>query len=399
MTLPKTETIPDDPERLPPARRRRARRLLAPFDPDERSTYVDDLAYRTTSTFDFFLFSLASGIILSIALILDAPALLLLGALIAPFMGPVIGVALGTVVGSVKFFSRSAGGLLVGFLLAFGPAVLAGYLAGYLGYGSRSQAYLGAQFNWANLLLLLVTALIATAALANARNRPSLMSAARVASVGMAYQFLVPLSAAGYGLGLGAPNLFPDGLLVLAIHLTWTILFCSLALVVLGCRPLTLFGYTFGGAVTLLGLVIIIGLGSAGAVFGAQVAPPTATLTATPTVTQTPTQTTTPVPPTATQTISPTATATITPVPSATLTATPVYALVRSGEGGGVMMRKEPGFAGTPITAFLNGTLMVVLPETEEIDGYLWVRVRAPDGREGWMLQRLLVGATPEANW
>lgn len=399
MTLPKTETIPDDPESLPPARRRRARRLLAPFDPDERSTYIDDLAYRTSPTFDFFLFSLISGIVLSIALVLDEPALLLLGALFAPFMGPVTGIALGTVVGSVKFFIRSVGGLVVGFLLVFGSGAVVGYLSSYLDVGGLYQAYLGAQLNWANFILLVVTSIIATAALANARNRPGLMSAARVASVGMAYQFFIPIAAAGYGLGAGEPHLFPDGLVVLAVHLTWTILFSSLALAVLGCRPLSLFGYTFGGAVALLGVVVIIGLGSVGAVFGAQVALPTSTPTITPTVTLTPTITVTPIPPTATSTQAPTATITRSPVPSPTLTATPVYALVHSPEGGGVKMREQPGFNSLPITTFLNGTLMIILPDTEEIDGYLWMRVRAPDGREGWILQNLLVGATPEANW
>ena len=51
-----TEHIPDDPDRLPPARRRRARRLLAPFDADEKATFMDTVARRAYPTFDFFLF-------------------------------------------------------------------------------------------------------------------------------------------------------------------------------------------------------------------------------------------------------------------------------------------------------------------------------------------------------
>jgi hypothetical protein len=37
MTLPNSEQFPDDPDSLPPARRRRARRLLAPLNADERA--------------------------------------------------------------------------------------------------------------------------------------------------------------------------------------------------------------------------------------------------------------------------------------------------------------------------------------------------------------------------
>jgi hypothetical protein len=394
MSLPKTESIPDDPNRLPPARRRRARRLLAPFYADERSAYLDDLAHRTSPSFDFFLFSAIAAVIFSLALITEAPALLLLGALVAPFMGPVIGLSLGTVVGSIKLVLRSLGGLLIGLLLVFAAAWLAGYLSTRFDLSpDLSQAYIHAQLSWSSLLVLSIVSIISAAALANTNHRPGFMAAARVASVGLAYGICVPLSAAGFGLGSGASHLFPDGLVVMVIHLSWAALFAALALVVMGCRPLTLFGYTFGAAVTLMGVTVIVGLSGLGAVFGTGIALPTPTFTLTATITPSLTITPSPVPPTETPTPSLTPTQTDTPVPSRTPTATPMYAIVRSPQDGGARMRSEPGFAGATIQIYLNGTLLIVLDETVEIDGYVWVKVRAPDGNEGWMLASLLSGA------
>src|SRR4030067_113913 len=118
MSLPKTEQFPDDPESLPPARRRRVRRLLAPLDADERADYLDEVAHRASPSFDFFLFSLVSGAVMGIGLLLDAPALLVLGAVLAPLMAPTIGISLGTVTGSGRYFLRSLLGLLIGGLLA-----------------------------------------------------------------------------------------------------------------------------------------------------------------------------------------------------------------------------------------------------------------------------------------
>jgi hypothetical protein len=103
MSLPKSDNIPDDPDLLPPARRRRARRLLAPLEVDERTIVLDQVRRRTSPSFDFFLFSVIAGIIFSLGLMLDSPVVLVLGAIFAPLMAPVIGLSLATVVGSYKF--------------------------------------------------------------------------------------------------------------------------------------------------------------------------------------------------------------------------------------------------------------------------------------------------------
>jgi hypothetical protein len=402
MNLPKSEETPDDPERLPPARRRRARRLLAPLDSDERATSLESLARRTSPSFDFFLFSLLAGAGLGIGLLFDAPSLLLMGALLAPLMGPVVGISLGTIIGSAQFFLRSLVGLLIGSVLVFGISLLAGYAATLLQLDEFSQAHLHAQLSWPGLVVLSVGALFTAVAMVRSSRKDSLTHyGGLLASVALAYELYVPLTAAGFGLIAGIPHLWPDGLVVFSVHLALAALLGALSLALLGFRPLTLFGYTVGGAFTLISVIFIIGISGMGAAFGTQVALPTPVPTLTPTATLPPptaTLTLTPVPPTETLTPTLTPTLTLTPTPTVTPSPTPMFALINSSqESGGAHLRAEPGLTARIIQTYLNDTRIQIFPETiMEADGMQWVNVIAPDGNHGWMLQSLLQVPTPE---
>lgn len=391
MSLHQSEPYPDDPDQLPPARRRRARRLLAPLNADERAAFLDEIAHRASPSFDFFLFSLASGVVFAIGLLLDVPALLVLAAVIAPLMAPAFGISLGTIIGSVRHFTRS----LVGMAIGSGLVFLAGSLAGLVTRSwmppNLTQAYLHAQLSWANFLVLAMGACFTAASMLHEDHNPGLPS------VALAYTLYLPLVIAGFGLSSGLPHLWPDGLVVFAIHLAWSALLGALTLAILGFRPLTLFGYTLGGVVTLLGVILLIGLSGAGAVVGGQVALPTQTPTVTFTVTPTATRTPTPVPPTLTSTATTTFTATVPPTETPTPSPTPVFARIQTADGLGAVLRSEPG--GVILRSYFDGTLMQVLPEPVELNGVIWVRVIAPDGAEGWMVQGLLATATPSPNW
>ena len=396
MNLPTTEHIPDDPEALPPARRRRARRMLAPLNVDERAAFIDRLARRASPSFDFFLFSLFSGVVLSLGLILDVPAVLLLGAVLAPSMAPAIGVSLGTVTGSFQYFLRSLGSLLIGCLLVF----IAGWLTGVLAVNwvslELSLARIYAQISWWSFLVLAAGAILTTLAIVNQDSGDGGFKTAS-ASVALAYGLYVPLATAGLGLGTGTAHIWPDGLVIFALHLSWSTLLGAILLSIMGFRPLTLFGYTLGSAIGLLGIIMLIGIGSAGAVFGAHIGlpPPTPspTLTVTPTLTRTPT----PVPPTATHTLTVTPSPTLTPTSTPTMTATPILAIVQTNTTDGARIRNEPG--GDTISFLANETVVILLPETRELDGVIWVRIIAPDGTQGWIVQSLVqtVTATPSA--
>lgn len=75
------------PESLSRARRRRAKRqLISTLTPDERASYLDEVARKAAPSFDFFLFSLLAGGIIGAGYIFDSPYLLLLAALLAPMM-------------------------------------------------------------------------------------------------------------------------------------------------------------------------------------------------------------------------------------------------------------------------------------------------------------------------
>jgi uncharacterized membrane protein len=386
--------IPDDPDSLPPARRRRARRLLTPLDADERASFIDRLARRASPSFDFFLFSFLAGIVMAFGLVLDSPAILLLGALLAPFLAPVVGVAFGTVMGSVRFFLRTLAGLVLGSALVVAAGALVGLAVQTWMPGDLQQAHQIAQLSWHDFLVLALGAFVTTAALVRSRYNPG------VASVALAYELYLPLTVAGFGLTTGLPYLWPDGMVVFAVQLAWAALLGALTLAVLGFRPPTLFGYSLSGALALLGIILLIGIGGAGAVLGAEVALPTPTATQTITPSPTSTVTLTPVPPTATRT--PTLTATVTQTPTPTLTASPVplFALVDAGQEGGAFLRESPGFDSPTIQILNNGFLLEVLSDSPlEQEGYGWFRVRTPDGTEGWIADFVLVIATPAPNW
>ncbi len=119
---------------------------------------------------------------------------------------------------------------------------------------------------------------------------------------------------------------------------------------------------------------------------------PTPTVTPTPTLTSTPspapTQTSTPtVTPTATPTHTPTSTATATPTP----TPTPVLAEVGATGGQGVWMYRQPTFRSNKITAWRDGTVMILTGGTVQDDRYLWIEVVDPKGRLGWIIDDFLV--------
>lgn len=391
MNFSRTEQIPDNPDDLPPARRRRARRLLAPLDTDERANFLEKLAHRASPSFDFFLLSLISGTVLSLGLMVDASALLVLGAILAPFMAPVVGLSLGTVLGSARHFLRSLVGLLIGSLLVFLSGWITSTIARSLLLRDLYQVHTHAQLSWSDFLVLALGAIITSATLAQSESHGSRFPPA-LPSVALAYELYLPLTVAGFGLGSGIPHLWPDGLVIFALHLAWSALLGAITLAIMGFRPLTLFGYTLGGVVALLGVILLIGISGAGAVVGAHVGLPTPVPTSTPTLTATPTQTPTPVPPTPTFTPTATLTPTLTPTPTYTPTATPILAAIRTDLSEGVRIRVEPG--GDTIGFVANDTLIILLPETVELDGVFWVHAITPDGTQGWIVQSLVVRVT-----
>jgi hypothetical protein len=86
--------------------------------------------------------------------------------------------------------------------------------------------------------------------------------------------------------------------------------------------------------------------------------------------------------------------------PSITIEPTPIFARINSPEGGGAFVRKSPG--GEYLLTLSNGFIVEVLGETEERMGVIWAKIaveRNGERLEGWIIQSLLMTATPVVNW
>ena len=401
MTIPRSHATPEDPRRLPPARRRRARRSLASLDAGEREAFWNQAARRAEPSVDFFLYIALAAVVWGIGLGFDQPALLLFGALLAPSMAPLLGLGLGVVTGAGRYFFHVLGGVVVGSLLAFGLGVLGGAASMLWMAPDLNQAPLHAHLSVWDFVVLAIAAMWATVALAR---RPRVLP---LPSAALAYEVFLPLVTAGFGLGNGTPHLFPDGLVVFVVHLAWAALFSAMAFAVLGFRPLTLFGYTLGGVALLLGGVVLVFATGMGTAFEAHVGVPAPLPTPLPSplppspTALPPTLTPTPAPPTTTPTATLTPTPSPVPTATATPTPTPAYAIAAAPEQyGGVLIRSGAGFEYKSIGGASNGEVLVVLGPEVEADKYVWVRVRVPStGVEGWVLEHLIEMATPSPDW
>jgi len=394
---PAQETFPEEPilpegftplgetVRLPRARRRRAHRMLVPPGADERATLLDNLARRAFPSFEFFLFALLCGAVLGAAYLLDSPALLLLGVLLAPLLTPWVGLTLATLIGSWRFFFLTLGGLLVASLLVFLTGALAG-LAGRLWLPlPLFHANIHSHLWWLDLFVVALGAALLVITFVHSDQKPLLPS------IMLAYGLFLPLSAAGIGLGIGAEQLWPDGVLVFLVHLTLAMLVGGIVLAALHFKPLKAIGYLLPFMIGLLSLAALVIFTGLVAVIRDEILASRWMATSTPTALALPSITATAS--LRTSTPSPTLAPSATPLPTDTFEPTPSYAIITSPELGGANVRTEPG-GGTVIVTLLNGSLVQVLPEIEPVGSVTWVRVRLANSTEGWVLQTVLTAAT-----
>jgi hypothetical protein len=404
MSLPTIEPIPDENAGLPSGQRRRRRRIAIPPGASDRGKFIHDLSLRTVPSFDYYLFSLLAGLILVAALLLDSPALFVLGALIAPFMAPAVGISLGTIAGDIPFVLQSLGSLTIGSLIVFVCGMMAGWAATFLPGRTFTQAALHAQFSWPDFIVLAIGAGLASFMILRLHNQKPL-----VASVAIAYELYLPACAAGFGLSSGTAGLWPGAITLFFLHIIGACLVGTLVMAFGGVRPLKTAGYVLAIVYAMVGVAAVMliltnpptlpvtlepiqSTDSVGK-FVALVPTPTPSQTATiiPSLTQAPpTSTVTP-----THTLLPTRTTTLTisPMP------TPVWARINASEGGGALVRKEADYNAPVVQSVLNGTLVEVMPEVVEQGGVAWVHIRLVDGRTGWVVRELLRTATPAVNW
>jgi hypothetical protein len=410
-------TVP--PPQVPPvarARRRRARRTFFPSDAEGQAAMLSDLARRSYPSYDFFLFSLLCAAILGVGYYVDAQSLLVFGALSAPVLSPWVGTTLASITGSFRLFTQTFAALLVGALFIF----LGGLIAGFISLPNQpitlNQVYIHSRLWWPDLVVLALGAILLVISFVRTENPPYLPSAM------LAYELYLPISALGFGIGAKLLDIWPEAAIVFVVYLTWATFFGIITFAFLRFRPLSFGGFIFSALITLAVLVTIVyytGIGrgifdSALAILtptpqltapSATAPHPTSTATGTPAPKPSPSPSltrstdSTPVPPTllggdvtypATDTLTPTE----------TIEPTPIYAKISAIEGGGAYMRKAP--AGEFLATLDNGVVVEVLGETQEVNGVTWVKIAAIKNgilMEGWVIQTVLVTATPVVNW
>jgi Domain of unknown function (DUF389) len=375
-----------DPEGLPRARRRRARRMLTQLGTDERETFLEDLAHHVSPNLDIYLYAVACGLLLGLGFRFDQRALIFAGMLLAPRMAVVTGLSLAAISGSLRYFVRQIAGVLVAALLTAGIGGLIGGLA--LPQGTASILAAGhIKLNLVDFSLLLVGAALMAYTLA----RNNLVHP--LASLATAYEILLPAVAAGIGFVTGQRELATGGLLTLALHLTWATVVGMATLAVLGFRPLTGNGHSLAAAIGLMGVIGLLSALNLGAsVLAAAPTPtPTPTITPTPTATSTPSRT-----PTPTRTATATATTSPTASPTPTMTSTPPPAVILGTGGLGALLRSEPN--GESLGGLIEGSSVLVLGGPLRVGGQDWWHIRTSFGQEGWVLGAYLATLTPTAS-
>jgi hypothetical protein len=65
----------------------------------------------------------------------------------------------------------------------------------------------------------------------------------------------------------------------------------------------------------------------------------------------------------------------------------------------GASIREEPRPDARIIISLLNGTLVEVLPDVVQRGTVFWSHVHTIEGVDGWIVQSLLMTATPAPNW
>jgi len=411
------------------ARRRRAqRRTYFPDDEAGRAALYEHLARRTFPSYELFVFALVSGVILGLGFFFNAQALLIFGILVAPLLTPWIGISLSVIAGSGRLFTQTITALFVSSLLIFGSGLLAGFASRVLPNSARTfnEAFIHSRLWWPDLFALTISAILLTISFVRSEERPYLPSAL------LAYEILLPLCAAGFGMGSGVTEIWPQGAFVFVVHFAWATFFGILTLFFLRFYPTSISGATFTGLaiVAILAIVTFLtgfdqwiriqaGLATPEpAPITQTVFPPTPVPTITPSPnisrstavtlapgastgvgvpTQTPSRTPTTLPITPKATLRPTQTST------STVTAEPtaIIGLIKAAEGGGAFIREKPG--GKVLATLANGATVTIVPnDFQEVNGVVWIHVFALVNNvrvEGWMIQSVLVTATPVADW
>jgi hypothetical protein len=356
-----------------------------------------------------------AGAILGLGYLFNAQALLFFGILVAPLLTPWIGTTLSIVAGAPRLFAQTITALFVSLLIIFLCGLLAGFASRSFQPLTFNEAFIHSRLWWDHLVALTIGAILLTISFVRSEDRPYLPSAL------LAYELFLPLCAAGFGLGSGIGEIWPQGLFVFFVHIAWATFFGLITLFFLRFYPTSVGGLAFTGFIFIALIAVMTvytGFGNWIMVqTGLSTPEPVSAIELTSTPSALPSSTPSPEPDQATAVIGvpinapsrtprPTLTAatlaeTETPTTTVTAEPTPILAVIRASEGGGAFIRERPG--GQVLVTLANGSTVTIIPnDFQDVNGVIWVHVSAivNDTRtEGWMIQTVLQTATPVTDW
>ena len=269
MSFSDEPIIPTEPTPTPPpgrdsnavaaarSRRRRAnRREMFPADAEGQAAFISDLSRRSYPTFELFVFSLACGAIIGLGFLLDSQAVLLLGILVTPLMTPWVGFLLAIISGSPRFLFETLMALLISVVIVFLTGLMTGFAARLFLPITLTNVFIHARLWVPTLVVLSIGAITLVVSFARSENKPYLPS------VIIAYAFYLPINAGGFGLGSGVAGIWPQGILVFAVHFALASVLGLLTLFALKLRP-TIQGIFFSAiALLLFAAILVILMGS-----------------------------------------------------------------------------------------------------------------------------------------
>ena len=386
-----SQTTPDKFYQQPQKHRKNLRQLIKNANPEEVDEFLqNDILPKAAYQPKHLLLLLLDAVVFALAILFDSTPLLLFVVLSSPFAANVLNISLSAVVPSFKLFWRGLLGILITAIFYFGSGLMAARMARNQGSSlGIPLSYLGEQTILGAIILAVGVGFFAWHCLSQ-KELPRLSSALITGLVFLRFGFV------GW-VARGSLELAWEAFLIYCLpYLALTLLISSLTFWVAGLPPRHAKGWLIFFLVIALVAGSVVGFIAYGPylsrnIYHSQFYPPySSEMTPTePVPTLKPSQTRAVASPTA----PPKPTSTSTHAPTATLTPTPALALVNSESG--VRMRAEAD-PNAEVLAYLNNLSEVELLGEEKLVGNtLWQKVRAPDGKIGWIVSQYLMTVTP----
>jgi APA family basic amino acid/polyamine antiporter len=203
--------------------------LFPTLKTEERSAVYRQIREEARVDIDFFVMISLAAIIATLGLLLNSPAVIIGGMLVAPLMSPIIGIALAISLGSIRLLRDAVESTIKGIFLAVVIALFLTSISPLAGVNEEILARIRPN------LLDLVVALASGAAGAYAVSRKDVSAA--LPGVAIAAALVPPLGVIGIGLATNRPEVAGGGLLLFSTNLVAITLAGAIIFLLLGFRP------------------------------------------------------------------------------------------------------------------------------------------------------------------